>query len=399
MTGLLATLRWVLPPILPALLLLWVIRNSDPIKEPLRWVLGTFGLGALFGAVALFIEVKVLAWTDPMQTDDMLEGMTTGRGGAALVLLFALSAPVREASKVCAAWPAFRSKYFDEPYDGIVYSASAALGFAVIESGWIIRMHPGGFWIFRALLGLPANVFFACVWGYALGRVKQAKDPGPVFPVAWFAATLAHGLYAYLLYGRGETTVFATLPLLATMGGISLVAARDLRGRGGELEGAALIRTTALSLQRLPPVPSFDAFRRALRRSDQPLRVSFIAFGAFVTMGAMLLGFGAAVAVGHMAKLDFAAVSENDVSTAGPVAFLCSGLLLAFPVSGFLLARAGKLTNVLEPALASAVAIVVTLAALGVAAPVALLLGLSFSPIAWGLSCLGAWMGREIVTR
>lgn len=386
----------MLPPILPALLLLWVVRSSDPVKEPLRWVLGTFGLGALFGAVALFLEVKVLAWTDPLQAQNMLDGTSTPGGGTALVLLFALSAPVREASKVCAAWPAFRSKYFDEPYDGIVYSASAALGFAVIESGWVIRIHPGpGFWILRALLGLPANVFFACVWGYALGRVKQAKDPGPTFPVAWFAATVAHGLYAYLLYGRGESTVFATLPLLATMGIVAGIAARDLRGRGGALEGAEVIRMSAISIQRLPPVPSFEAVRKALRRTDKPLRFSFIAFGAFVTMGAMLLGFGAAVIAGHFAKLDFAAVSENDVSTAGPVALLSAGLLFAFPVSGFLLARAAKLTNVLEPALASALAIVVTLIALGVAAPVALLLGLSFSPIAWGLSCLGAWMGRE----
>jgi len=113
----------------------------------------------------------------------------------------------------------------------------------------------------------------------------------------------------------------------------------------------------------------------------------------------MLLGFVAAVAAGHMARLDFAAVSENDVSTAGPVAFLSAGLLVAFPVSGFLLARAAKLTNVLEPALASGLAILAALVGLGVAAPVALLLGLSFSPIAWGLSCLGAWMGRELPSR
>jgi hypothetical protein len=68
--------------------------------------------------------------------------------------------------------------------------------------------------------------------------------------------------------------------------------------------------------------------------------------------------------------------------------------LAAFPVSGYLIAKASNLPTLLEPALASGLAIVFMLVLLGLAAPVALVFALAFSPIAWGLACAGAWVGR-----
>jgi hypothetical protein len=87
-------------------------------------------------------------------------------------------------------------------------------------------------------------------------------------------------------------------------------------------------------------------------------------------------------------------VDESDVTTTGPVALLGSGLLAAFPVSGYLIAKASSLHTLLEPALATALALILTMAALGAAAPVALVFALAFSPIALGLAIAGAWVGR-----
>ncbi len=386
----LAVLRWTLPALVPALLLLVLVYFSDKNKEPLRIVLGTFVLGAVFGVVAFFIERRASSWTG---LDD-IDG-PAGNAGS-LVFLFALVAPLREASKVAATWPAFRSRHFDEPYDGVVYSSAAALGFASVESGWLLKLHPtGGMWVVRALLGLPANVFFAAAWGYALGRAKQKHDPGPVFPASWVLATAAHGLYVHLLYGRGETTALATLPLLLAMAAIAAAAARDLRRREGPgTPNEGLERISRISQGRLSAVPSFQAVRAALRKSDQPIRLRWVVFGALVMVGSMLLGFAGAVAFGHWAHVDFSVVNEQDVSTAGPVALLGAGLLAAFPLAGWLVAKASRVSTLLEPALASALAILAALVGLGVTAPVALLVGLSCSPIAWTLACAGAWVGR-----
>jgi hypothetical protein len=63
-------------------------------------------------------------------------------------------------------------------------------------------------------------------------------------------------------------------------------------------------------------------------------------------------------------------------------------------VSGYLSAKASNLPTLLEPALASGLAILFMLVLLGLAAPVALVFALAFSPIAWALACAGAWVGR-----
>jgi hypothetical protein len=67
--------------------------------------------------------------------------------------------------------------------------------------------------------------------------------------------------------------------------------------------------------------------------------------------------------------------------------------LSAFPVSGFLVARASNVPTLLEPALGAALAIASVCAMLGLMAPIALIFAFAFSPVAFGLSCAGAWVG------
>ena len=55
--------------------------------------------------------------------------------------------------------------------------------------------------------------------------------------------------------------------------------------------------------------------------------------------------------------VDFSVVDEHDAATTAPLALLGVGLLAAFPVSGFLVARASNVPTLLEPALAAALAI------------------------------------------
>jgi hypothetical protein len=122
--------------------------------------------------------------------------------------------------------------------------------------------------------------------------------------------------------------------------------------------------------------------------------VRWIVVGALVTVGAMMLGLAASIAFGHWAKVDFSLVDEHDVATTAPVALLGAGVLSAFPLSGYLIAKASQLPTLLEPALATALAIGLVLAVLGFTAPISLLFAFAFSPIAWVLACAGAWVGR-----
>ncbi|MBS2015498.1 MAG: PrsW family intramembrane metalloprotease [Deltaproteobacteria bacterium] len=385
----LSLVRWILPSLVPALLVLAVIYFSDRNREPLWLVLTTFFLGGLAKGITAFAEYKATQWTGL----DSISG-AAGTSGS-MIFLFGFAAPLREASKVAAMWPAFRSKHFDEPVDGLVYASSAALGFSCIENALMLRDHPiGWIWIARTAIALPAHVFFACAWGYALGRAKRNKRPGAIFPLSWTAAMAAHGLYCHLVYGRGPGALVGTLPLLAVMGFASFFAIRDLVARGERSSRTSIMLERVSSVYMGSGPPSLQTVRDAMRREGQPITFRWILFGALVTAGAMTAGLAVAVAIGHYFHVDFASVDERDVSTTGPVALLGSGLLLSFLVSGYLIAKASALPTLLEPALATGLAILVTLGLLGLAAPVAVVFALAFSPMAWGLACAGAWVGR-----
>ncbi|HEX7667561.1 MAG TPA: PrsW family glutamic-type intramembrane protease [Polyangiaceae bacterium] len=387
----LGVLRWLGAALVPALLLVWGIYRSDKNREPIWLVSLTFALGAVLAAISFVIETKAA------QVSGLdLRAAVAGEAGA-VVFIVALVAPVNEAAKVAAAWPAFRSRHFDEPYDGLVYSAAAALGFAAAQNAAILRAHPTGWvWLARAGLSLPAHLFFASAWGYALGRAKRLKTPGALFPLTWFVATMAHALYAHFVYGRGPGALVAVAPLLAIMGGITFLFARDLRSRGdGDAPPSSRVsRLSRLTVEGLSRPPSLTAVRDALRRADHPIMLRWIVMGALVTVGAMVAGLAASVAFGNWAHVDFAVVDEHDASTVGPVALLGAGVLAAFPLSGFLVAKASSLPTLLEPTLASALAILLALVMLGFAAPLALVFALAFSPVAWILACAGAWIGR-----
>lgn len=383
-------LRWLVPSLVPALLLAVVVVRSDRTREPLGMVAFTFALGGLLGYAALFVEGKIAALADLS-----LETRVAGEAGA-LVFTFALAAPLREAAKVAATWVAFRSRHFDEAYDGLVYPASAALGFAAVENALMLHASAsaGAIAFLRAGMALPAHVFFACAWGYALGRARIAeRRRASAFPIAWLASALTHALYLHFVYGRGPGAIVAAVPLLLAMGLITWIGARDLRRRD---DAPSRLRLSRLSVE-VPQPPSFKAVRAALSRADQPILTGWIVLGALTSVGAMLVGVAAAVAIGHYAHVDFAAVDEQDLGTTLPVAVLGVGLLGSFPVSGYLVARASGARTLLEPALGTAIALVLAVISFGAMAPTALVFAVAFTPIAFSLACLGAWVGRSAV--
>lgn len=388
-------LRWLLPSAVPAALLLALVWRIDKRREPPVLVLSIAALGVVLELGSRAIERLAATFTGVNVYGDGV------RDASFVVFLVFFAAPLREAAKVVAVWPAYRSRWFDEPFDGIVYASAGSLGFAAAECATILREHPtGGIWIARALVSLPAHVFFAGAWGYALGRARREKR-ARLFPFAWVLATAAHALYIHLVWGRGPGALVGTVPLLGAMALLALVAGRDLWRRGNDAEsvqagraGANLLGEGSSVAERFS-LASLATVSEVLRRErGQPIHVRWIVFGALVTMGAMIVGLGGAIVLGHLAGVDFSVVDERDVSTTAPVALLGAGMLTAFPTAGYLVAKASSLPTLLEPALAVLTALLVTLGMLGLAAPVALIFGFAVSPVAWGLACAGAWIGR-----
>ena len=92
---------------------------------------------------------------------------------------------------------------------------------------------------------------------------------------------------------------------------------------------------------------------------------------------------------------DFSLADESDMRSTGPLILLGAAVLLAFPIAGYLVAKASAAHSVVEPALAAGLALAALVAMLFVTAPIGVLFALAVAPLAFGLACGGAWFGLE----
>ncbi len=346
----------------------------------------TCALGAAAYAVAWVIEgrIEALVGLDP-------RGRVTA-DVAALVYTFFVAAPLEQGLKVAAIVPARRSERFVGPLVGIAFAALAALGFVTAHNAALLFITKGtAIDPLRALLAVPAHLFFAAAWGYVLGKAATHGGKrtlgGAGFNIVWFAATLFNGVYDHIVFARSAVALLATGPVLAAMAIVAYAFRRDLLDA----------KTTPAARRFLPPIapPSMEEMRAALRRTERPVMITWIGFGALVTTGVMTAALAGAVALGHRVGVDFAAVDRGDATAVGaaPLVLLGGAALAAFPIAGYLVARASAARSVLEPAISAALAIAGTLVLLGLAAPVSVVFAIAFAPIAFGLACTGAWLG------
>ncbi|HMI84456.1 MAG TPA: hypothetical protein VK550_10205, partial [Polyangiaceae bacterium] len=272
--------------------------------------------------------------------------------------------------------------------------AGVAAGFACLEVGWLTRdaahhAEPTVFLVARTVQATIARLFAGAIWGYAVGRARsRGRRFDRTSMVAWTAATLLRGLYDHLIFGRGLAALLGSIPLFVGIVAVSYLAAREL--------GPRPRRTRSASGRPLPmptPPPSLRTVRDALRRAERPVMLRWIVLGAVVTVGVIVSAVAGAVVLGLRLGVDFSAVDEGEVAGAVPLALIGLGVLLAFPASGYLVARASGADSVLEAALSTGLAIAGTLVMLGLAAPVAVVFALAFAPIAFALACAGAWVG------
>ncbi|HEX6766641.1 MAG TPA: PrsW family glutamic-type intramembrane protease [Polyangiaceae bacterium] len=357
---------------LPLVLAYFVFRRVERKEGASRALaLVVAALGALAAAAALAVEHFVLAWTDLS-----FEASRVGAGGS-LLAMFLLAAPLEEGLKVLVVFSAYRRRV-RSPRHGLAYAVAAAAGFAAVEVVWT-GVHDGTAPV-RLLLAVPAHLFFAGIWGYALG-VARGHDRW--FRAAWLVAMLLHGLYDHIVFGRGPGLLVATIPMLLFMAVLSFMA---LRGEGGQ--------RIPRRLKRVAP-PSIEAVRERLAHRDRRLALRWVVVGAFVTQGLIVVTVAAAVVAGNRFGMDFALADEADVRAAGPLVLLGVAVLAAFPVAGYLVARASSAGGLLEPALAAALTVGLLVGVFWLAAPIGVLLALAVAPIALALACGGAWIGQE----
>jgi protease PrsW len=180
----------------PGLFLLWFYYKKDKLEPEPKWfVFKMFLYGAVAAVPAGIVELPLMA--HPFVT-------------------IVLVAPVVEETLKFAVvrLTIYRHEEFDEPMDGIVYAAAAALGFASAEnavylfsasrtpellSPALAALSPelvvGATFVMRALLSVPGHALWSTIWGYGLGRAKFMSDRRAGRRLVLGALLIAMGLH------------------------------------------------------------------------------------------------------------------------------------------------------------------------------------------------------------
>jgi hypothetical protein len=341
------------------------------------WLVGAFG--ALGGFAALYLTQAMLALT----------GLTLQVSAAhpvdALATMLLFVAPLEHGLEVLSLMWLVRRRVVDGAHLGLLYAACASGGFAAVTTFHGVASGPlDALSLVRAGLAAPAHVFFAGVWGFALGSGHGARR-GRWFPVAWIASVGMHGLFSLVVFSLPPGALVAVVPFVAVMTATAWVGLRD----------AGLLPSSHYSLLASIEPPSIEAVRRAFSLRHRPLMPHWIALATLVTLGAMITLVLGAVLLGHRLEIDFALAEQGDFRAVAPLSLLGAAVLAAFPVAGFLVARATAATSVLEPALGALLAIALTVVGLSVTAPIGVVFALAAAPVALALACGGAWFGSH----
>ena len=196
----------VLPPIF--WLFFWLREDAHP--EPKKEIVVVFFAGMVSVAAALLLENMFLGTNSAFKKIFMY-------GSATFQILNLLGfAIVEELSKTGAAFlTGIKSKYFDEPEDGIIYMITAALGFAAMEN---ILFIAGSLKIglsqslivssFRFINAVLLHVSAAAIIGAGFAFSfyhKTHRNKDVLFAI--ILATLLHALYNYLIIKNIESAL------------------------------------------------------------------------------------------------------------------------------------------------------------------------------------------------
>ena len=181
----------------PGIFWLWLIYRADRYRpEPRFLVVRTFLWGM---AVAIPIAIlEGFLYPSPGGLPDRGELSL----GTIAYVAFVVAGLTEELGKfLVVRRTMFKSRFFDEPIDGIVYPAAAALGFASLEN---VAYLLGTGWetiLLRGAFSVVAHVLFSAIWGYPLATSKGRYGRVRWFVWLWLAAAMAaHGVFDFLLF-------------------------------------------------------------------------------------------------------------------------------------------------------------------------------------------------------
>ncbi len=109
----------------------------------------------------------------------------------------------------------YKSKYFDEKLDGIVYAIFSALGFATVENiMYLLRFSSYNPYVglYRGILSVPAHAVFGVTMGYYLSLAKFSNsehEERDYLRKSLYMPIILHGIFNFIL--------MASIPIISIL--------------------------------------------------------------------------------------------------------------------------------------------------------------------------------------
>lgn len=180
--------------IAPALIIILYIYYQDRYeKEPKHLIIYHFGYGAILSI--LITSILYFAF------DIILPSAARMSVLQQFIKAFFVVALIEEFSKyVIVRFVSQNNRAFNEPFDGIVYAVTVAMGFATTEN--LFYVIKGGYEIaiLRAFTAVPAHATFGILMGYFMGKAKFSKNKFILNLTGLMVAIFFHGAYDFFLF-------------------------------------------------------------------------------------------------------------------------------------------------------------------------------------------------------
>ena len=205
--------------VIPIVLILLYVYYQDKNKEPPALLIKLF-MGGLLACGLVLLVSSLLEKVSPLFSPN-----STKNFFGTLFYAFISVALVEEICKWIFVYLfGYRSKEFDEVYDGLLYAVFVSLGFAFIENLLYVIINNSVYTAFvRALCAVPSHACDAIFMGYHISIAKEYKIHGKKkkeikhLLLSIFMPALIHGIYDFCLLSGNKLFTFVFLVFITFM--------------------------------------------------------------------------------------------------------------------------------------------------------------------------------------
>ncbi len=192
-----------------AIILLYIYFRDKYEKEPLSLLFKALALGGIIVIPVIYLETFLNSFLPLFQPASR---------SYAFFNAFVVAAFSEELFKFIAFYILiWKSKEYNERFDGIVYAVFVSLGFAMIENIKYVYTFGESVALSRAFLAVPAHALFGVTMGYYFSLSKYSlkrSTKSTYFSYALIFPIILHGSYDFILMANDPLGFIVFIPFI-----------------------------------------------------------------------------------------------------------------------------------------------------------------------------------------